>query len=344
MRVSIYRYGNNHVDAKIMCTMRLREVNILTAIKHILIKGGRAITDATLGQLEKRIVRQKGQPKYPPIFIIGHSRSGTTLLYQILCAHLELAYFANATVKFPAYPVLSTMFFRRLGVCDPDPCYESEYGITRGWNQPNSGYSLWKSWFGTGHGEMGIEPKNETAREEMIGTVSWISEMYDRPFINKWTPNSARLVELGRSFPEANFLLMRREFQNIAQSMLKARIEVKGDPKESFVTWPEEYESSDPVDYIHSVVEHIRLVENGILSSIDNIGADRFLRINYQDLCKSPLNILNLVRDFYRYRSDFVIMTRNIDVLPRCFPYSNSIKIEMDDYQKLATALSDISF
>jgi hypothetical protein len=189
---------------------------------------------------------------------------------------------------------------------------------------------------------MGVEAKDATARQEMIGTISWITRIYNRPFINKWTPNSARIAELARSFPNAAFLLMRRDLRDVAQSMLRARIEVKGDPNEPFVTWPAEYEPSEPVDYVHDIVAHIRLVEMGISSGMSRVGQDRFRMINYRDLCESPLNTLRLVQEFYYDTSGFTIKVRNLDVLPDRFSYSDSIKIAVDDYRRLSAALDEL--
>ena len=44
-----------------------------------------------------------------PIFIIGSGRSGTTILYRLLCLHPDLCWFSNYSNRFPYLPVLSSI-------------------------------------------------------------------------------------------------------------------------------------------------------------------------------------------------------------------------------------------
>ena len=42
----------------------------------------------------------------PPLFIVGCGRSGTTIVYELLCEHPDLAWFSNYAERWPALPQL----------------------------------------------------------------------------------------------------------------------------------------------------------------------------------------------------------------------------------------------
>ena len=44
-----------------------------------------------------------------PIFIIGCGRSGTTIVYDLLCEHPDLAWFSNYAQRWPAVPQLAAL-------------------------------------------------------------------------------------------------------------------------------------------------------------------------------------------------------------------------------------------
>ena len=44
-----------------------------------------------------------------PIFIVGSGRSGTTILYNLLCGHANLAWFSNYSQRWPKYPQLALL-------------------------------------------------------------------------------------------------------------------------------------------------------------------------------------------------------------------------------------------
>ena len=67
--------------------------------------------------LERFISRRVGElgiNKYPPIFIIGAPRSGTTLLYKVLIEKLNFGYMSNFNAQFYSIPIVSTWLFKKL--------------------------------------------------------------------------------------------------------------------------------------------------------------------------------------------------------------------------------------
>ena len=61
-----------------------------------------------------------------PIFILGLSRSGTTILYKLLTSHEDTAYFDNYSSKFYKQPYL----FRFIPLLMKYRKNKSEYSVT----------------------------------------------------------------------------------------------------------------------------------------------------------------------------------------------------------------------
>src|SRR5579883_1160482 len=69
--------------------------------------------------LAERLAFERGMRKITiqkPIFIVGCHRSGTTVLYEALAKHPDLAYFTNASNQMPRAPILSNVFGRLTGL------------------------------------------------------------------------------------------------------------------------------------------------------------------------------------------------------------------------------------
>ena len=49
---------------------------------------------------------------FPPVFIIGSPRSGTTVLYQLLCKHLQFGYINNFVSNWPKAPLTATKLYK----------------------------------------------------------------------------------------------------------------------------------------------------------------------------------------------------------------------------------------
>tara|TARA_B100000575_G_scaffold102144_1_gene81416 strand:+ start:40 stop:339 length:300 start_codon:yes stop_codon:yes gene_type:complete len=48
---------------------------------------------------------------YPPVFIIGPPRSGTTVLYQLLCKHTNFSYINNFIGNWYRIPILAAKVY-----------------------------------------------------------------------------------------------------------------------------------------------------------------------------------------------------------------------------------------
>jgi hypothetical protein len=299
---------------------------------------------AALAPFEKSTVSSFKGEQLPPLFIVGHSRSGTTLLYQLLCAHLELSYASNWVAATPSAPATAAYLARFFKGCDMEPLYTSSYGITVGWNQPSTAFSLWQKWFSDERGEMQKEAVTEDAAKQMISTINAISNIYERPFINKWTPNTSRIDYFAKQFPRASFILLKRNLLDVAQSQLQARLTLKNDPGIPFVTWPQEFENTKATDPVEGLCDHIILVEEHLNSSLEVLGSERFLVLHFEDVCADPRKSVERLREYFRIRHDISLPTRNLTTIPSRFPCSvGQVRISLPQYNAMADRLKLLS-
>src|SRR5680860_340245 len=97
---------------------------------------------------ENRCLKQAPKSEFPILLILGASRSGTTLLYQVLTRYLQVSYFSNLSASFPLSPITATKTFAHL-FKKPSGEFKNYFGSVSGFNGPNDGFPIWNRWLGT---------------------------------------------------------------------------------------------------------------------------------------------------------------------------------------------------
>ena len=63
----------------------------------------------TTSILDSQFLKKEIKCQWPPIFILGAPRSGTTLIYQLLISNFRFAYFPNIANTFYMCPIYATI-------------------------------------------------------------------------------------------------------------------------------------------------------------------------------------------------------------------------------------------
>ena len=144
-----------------------------------------------------------------PIMIVGCGRSGTTLLYRMLCCHGDLAWFSNLTDRLPSAPalaMLSTLY---------------PHAVTRGIGTraipiPSEAYAFWNELNRIDH-LPADEPSTEhdvssRARTRAAGRIGAIMRFQRKHrFVNKATRNVRRLRYVDALVDDAVFVNVVRD-------------------------------------------------------------------------------------------------------------------------------------
>ncbi|MFX0194923.1 MAG: sulfotransferase [Candidatus Hodarchaeota archaeon] len=275
---------------------------------------------------------------FPPIFVIGPPRSGTTLVSQILLASLDLGCLTNAMAAFYLAPYfigkLSMLFVR-----SKETNFTSHYGRVKGLGGPNEGVRFWSRWF-TGdpsrHLIGGFNGKPATQlRKEIVA----ITHLFGKPVLFKNPYNSNRIIPLNRVFPEAIFIEVSRDLISTASSILRARIDRYGDKTSWFGPGVVD-QSVRNIPYWKQVVEQTLRIQNSIKDARDEVGAKKFFIINYSDICKNPAREIDRIYNFL-HANNCKPIRKKIQLKP--LPVSNKKRVSDHDMKLMMSYINQIS-
>ncbi|HYN99137.1 MAG TPA: sulfotransferase [Actinomycetota bacterium] len=263
--------------------------------------------------LEERTLLPVGNPSPAkpegPLFLVGAPRSGTTLVYKMLCLHPETAWISNWNRVAPGMRSLSAL--NRFAPLMPNARHRAwfgensnayVYGAGRGLRQrlvpaPVEGEPLFRR-AGLGEAEI-TSPADvplesvEALRKAFRAIQRYSGGMY---FVNKRVANNRRIPLLAEAFPTARFLEIVRDGRSVAQSLStvdwwpNSRIWWNGvTPLE----W--EAEGRDPWELCaRSWVEELKVTSRGL----SFVAPSKVMKVAYEDFVSQPRQLLEEIRLF----------------------------------------------
>ncbi len=274
---------------------------------------------------------------FNPIFIVGAPRSGTTLLSQVFLQYFNVAYFNNITANFPKTPVAATWFFKRMFDKIPQSEYTSNFGKTSGKYGAHEAAEFWYRWFPRGEGiYTPAGDLSEKQRNELAVTIQYMAATAGKPFAFKNTYNAMRLGAILEAIPNAIILVCHRDPVDNAQSILNARIK----NFQSKATWwsvpPKEIDQIRNLNYNQQVVDQVYYIEEQIKRDEN----DRFVHVNYQELCQEPQKTLDTIAEKIETKG-LNLSIRNPN-LPESFQLSTGCKVDPDDYEQIQAHVNEL--
>lgn len=153
------------------------------------------------------------------MFLVGCGRSGTTLLYDMLAVHPDLAWFSSFTQRWPALPQLAAL--SRLHALTSLRASGGRW-VPR----PREGHAIWDAARPDPRpGDNGPLTAADAAPGDvacMRATAAAHARYHGRPrFMNKNTRNARRVGFLDAAFPDAVFVHVVRDPRATVASLLK---------------------------------------------------------------------------------------------------------------------------
>ncbi len=241
----------------------------------------------------------------PPAFLIGAGRSGTTLLYKLLCLHPEVAYISNYDKWLPALVSGSLMRRLRPGIADKlGNWFNAEgnaYFVERPMRQrfvatPVEGEFLYER-CGVPLFPKADEVLPDAVNRRLRDAFGRIRRDRDaRIMLSKRTANNRRLPQLEAAFPQARYVYLTRDGRDVARSL--ARVEWWADHP---IWWDgraaKDIEATG-VPRAHLCVENwLREVE-ALQASLAHIDPARVLPLKFEALLANPIETLNQILSF----------------------------------------------
>ena len=253
-----------------------------------------------------RFVSSENQ--YPPLFIVGAPRCGTTVVSLHLTNTFEVSYFPNISKRNPHFPIAAAVFGSL--IWDYTPTTENSYGIVDGPMAPSDGWHIFHRWFPRYDHSESVDVDS---LPELRRIVAALEILMGGPFLNKNNNNSTRIRELSRLFPQSLFVHVRRNPRDAIASLIRARKEHDVPPDGWWSVAPPQCHDTAPADTVKRSVLQICKVDDYIRNSLQQIPESRFTEVHYESFCKHPDRIEGWVEKRYR---DYAVelRTRNCEL------------------------------
>ena len=234
-------------------------------------------------------------PQFPPVFIIGLPRSGTTLIYQTLCHCFQFAFTPMLTNYMVWLPSLSARLCRN-GQLRYASDFKSNYGVSKGLASPGEG-GMWNLWFSKNRYYREVNTLGGKKAADIIRFVGRTERIFNAPFLNKNLRNNNRIRPLADLFPRALFIVVLRNPRDVALSLLRARVNIYGDVNRFYSIKPSSYAPSPDRSPEKSVVDQMSGLVQDLWEAMVAVGVNRFLVIRYEAFCASPSAGIQRIHD-----------------------------------------------
>jgi hypothetical protein len=239
-------------------------------------------------RLEPVLVRAlRLENRFPPLFVVGAPRTGTTLALQILAGGFRFAWFTNTSNDRPFAPVWAA--WRSLRARPIEARFTNVYGRIEGASAPSDGWRVLKRWFP-------LYDDPAPARLERLGelrtTVRLLEQLFGAPFLLKNNHNSTRIDVLADLFGGALFVHVTRSLPDAAASLLEARARHRVPLGSWWSASPPAYHGRAFASELEQVVLTLRGLDEHVRASLARLPAERWLGIDYEELCAEPEQLL----------------------------------------------------
>jgi hypothetical protein len=274
-----------------------------------------------------------------PIFIIGVPRSGTSILYQVLRQHADLARLTHASDLFPECPIIANYLFRYTGIARFKPGLIQFIGWTHHGFDSAEGYNTWR-YFAPKAPMLTAEDVTEEQRLFYQSLVKKHLFLYGRSrFMNKSPFHSLNIGYLDKIFPDALFIHIYRDGRAVARSIQERRM-LYGGPRAVFGPQPPELsdidEDTDPLVFCglqwKYILKHIR-------DSLRQIPQDRQFTLSYEYFTQNPLEASRDLLRFCGLDEDDGVIEASNKVSSKNFKWRD--ELSDDTIAQLNSAISD---
>lgn len=237
----------------------------------------------------------RGPNRFPPLFVVGAPRSGTTVVIQHIINSLEFGYFPNLAKWHPRACITFGYLARRRYAYESS--YDSAYGVIEGPMAPSDGWDILHRWFPRYQPDRKVDERRLT---ELRTIVRAYEKIFDAPFANKNNANSLRIPYLRRVFPASYFVYVRRDLCDAALSVMKSREAHNVPPDEWWGIAPPRFHDRAFASELERAVYQTVDVERYIEGALAEHPSSRVYTVAYEDFCEAPDDLIAWIDSAYR--------------------------------------------
>ena len=267
------------------------------------------IFNSILGAIQSLFLGKKireSRLEKPPIFIIGHWRSGTTLMHELLALDERFAYPSNFDAFVPNHFLISRSFFypivklllpskrpmddMAIGAASPqeDDFALCAYGAPTPYRRiafPNRS-NRYHLQLNLSLSDAQERLKLQKALEHFLKSLTM--RYQGKQLVLKSPPHTGRLKQLAQWFPQAKFVHMARQPEKIVPSTM--RLWKLLDSLQGFQL--PKYDDTWLKNYIFECKD---LMYQAYFSQRDEIPQNQLAEINFEALVESPVDVMRAV-------------------------------------------------
>ena len=233
------------------------------------------------------------RPAWPPVFILGPPRGGTTVTSQLLASTGLFGMVTNFAARFWKAPALGMRIQRAIGLCGGSfvSSYRSDHGLTEGWCEPNEFGYFWSGFFDLGQESHALGAA-ERSRFDSVGlrrAVAAMEREAGRPMAfknNTWFTLNADLV--ADVFPGCVLAACERDPFFVAQSLWRQRLALHGDPAVWWSVRPPDHAAIAALEPLEQVAAQAVSIAAGMRASLARAAGARIARLPYADVAAAP--------------------------------------------------------
>lgn len=234
---------------------------------------------------------------FPTLQILGVPRSGTTLLSQLVSAHLDVGYIDHLVAAFWRAPLYGIRLSQQLLDGLRPTGYRSEFGRTEAIHEPHEFGYFWLELLG----------HQTLAQSEAAGAqIDWarvrrvITNMCDefsRPIAFKSFLLTWHMLEFQRVLPRTCFVWVKRDPLETAMSILRFR-EGFGGNRDTWVSMkPLAYDHLKQLPRAEQVAGQVYEIDATISFNAAAAAKGTVLEVDYARLCREPAAVLGDCRE-----------------------------------------------
>ena len=266
---------------------------------------------------------------YPPVFLVGPPRSGTTVLYQLLCKHASFSYINNFISDWYRIPVLAAKAHVTLFQSGNELELNSNFGKSKNHYGPNEFGQFWYKYFSKTHF---FKDQNKKSTDKLKMEIAAITKIYKKPLLLKNVVNSMRIDSLSDIFNNSIFIVSKRDKLDNAQSILNARISLHNNKNHQWSVATPSMRDNPGFPFYKDIINQLDDIQLNIESSFQRLGNDRFIFIEYENLCNNTPKVLKSI--LQKLNSKGLNLSEKGQI-PRKLNFSTGKKVSDSDYELL---------
>lgn len=308
------------------------------------IEGVISKANSLLSDFDKEIDIEFDESNLPQLIFISYApRTGSTVFAQCLSLTNEFSHFSNFTARFWKAPIFAALLEQEVNLKDQrffeKATLKSVYGTSKNPVFPHEFGFFWNQFLTDDTHHINTGKLSSEKKTNLVSTINKLRAIYGKPFFIKNGIAGMNTALISELFPDAKFIVIRRDITSTAKSIYKARKEIYGDKNNWWSLMPDqtsEIISKYPNDPFRQIISQLKAIYQEVEKGISD-PADSFT-VEYEEFCQNPQEIVKQVFSFLKMepKEDWN------KYLPLKLKNSSGSQLSEDEKTNLETAINEL--